>query len=242
MKFVSTVLISAFVMVTAAFPASAQLDEIVVTGTRIDDSPGIFLEKKGDFLLLEVGIENDSRELATRMKEISETVDHFVLAANKDDSIKLSIIDDSDFVRPLSMSNFRSGIRSGARPDTSVAYLKVKTEIPDEVADAYKLATKLSDFVETIEEAGRTKVTAYDEVSVSVVNPYQYRLELLDVITSEIKTVTDKLGPDYRAVIRGLDKDLDWSRSGDLNLAFYIPYEYDIVPTSLREISVTINE
>jgi len=212
-------------------------DEIIVTATkRQDDGPGLFLEKRGDYLLLEVSIENDSRDFSTRTKELNVAVSDFIEAAQIDPDITLSIIDDNDFVRPLSEENFNDGIRSGPRPDTSVAYLKVKTQIPNEVKDSYKLANKLAVFVEDIQEKGRTKISTYDEISVSVVNPYQYRIEVMKLITDEVNDVTEALGPEYRVIMSGLDKELKWVRSGDLNLAFYLPYTYDIIPDTLHSI------
>lgn len=223
-------------LITVSLPilAQAQEDEIIVTATKRETSvPGIVLEKRGDFLLLEVDMENDSRGLDIRMQEISDTVDNIIAAAEADPTIELSIVGDGDMVRPLSLENFKTGIRPGARPDTSIAYLKVKTPIPETVADSYKLATKLGKFIEKMDEVGRTQINASDEISVSVVNPYQYRKDVLKLVLSEIKEVTSALGPDYRAVINGIDGEVNWVRSGDLSLAFYLPYEYSLIPTSL---------
>lgn len=218
-------------------------DEIVVTGTRIDNSiPGIFLEKRGDFLLLEARVENDSRELSTRLKEIKATLDKFKAAAEENPEITLGIVDESDFVRPLSESNFSDSISYGSRPDTSVATLKVKTEIPENVIDSYKLAQMLSEFVDSIEEEDRTKITTYDEISVSVVDPFQYRVQVIKQVVDEVKLVTNGLGPEYRAIITGLDKELKWVRSGDLNLAFYLPYEYEIIPDTLHSIQRVVED
>jgi len=115
-----------------------------------------------------------------------------------------------------------------------VAFLKVKTQIPDNVEDSFKLAAKLGEFVDDLEEVGRTRIKTSDEVAVSVVNPYQYRKQVLKLVLAEIKEVTETLGPDYRAVLSGIDGEVEWTRSGDLNLAFYLPYEYMILPTSLN--------
>lgn len=236
MKFLTTILVAAFILFSAAPNATAQEDEIVVTASKRDASPGIFLEKKGDFLLLEVQIENDSRGLDLRMSEISDTVDNIIKAAAADPAIQLSIVGENDMVRPLSLESFNTGIRPGSRPDTSVAFLKVKTKIPDTVADSYKLATKLGAFVEKIEEVGRTRIKSSDEISVSVVNPYQYRKEVLALVLNEIRQVTSTLGPDYRAIVTGIDGEVQWARSGDLHLAFYLPYEYTVLPTSISTI------
>jgi hypothetical protein len=237
------ILVLVFFAALLAFPstAKAQLDEIVVTASRIvtksgnteNSPPGIFYERKGDFLLLRVTIENDSRELGTRLEELTQTVEGFIRAARSDDDITLSLLDDS-FVRPLSIASFADGIYRGSRPDTSVATLQVKTDIPENVEDSFKLATKLGKFVDAQREIGRTKITNSDQISVSVVNPYQYRQTVMTMVLDEIKRVKTALGPDYRVVIRGLDKELNWVRSGDLNLAFTLPYTYDVIPNNLQ--------
>ncbi len=213
--------------------AHAQMDEVIVTGTRISETPGITLEKKGDFLLLEVNIENDSRELSVRLKEMNATIDNMIAAAKEHPDIVLSLIDDNDFVRPLSKDTFHAGIRRGARPDTSVATLKVKTNIPDKVNNAFRLSVKLAEFVDSIDEVGRTKVINYDEVSVSIVDPYQYRNDVRNKIIAEINATTNALNGGYRVIVTGLDGPVKWMRSGDLNLAFYMDYAYEIIPDTL---------
>jgi len=216
-------------------PAFAQAgDEIIVTATRrAASAPGVFLEKKGDFLLLEVAVENDSREVGTRLSEIEKTILKIIEAAESQPDIELSVIDENEFVRPLKINSFKEGIQRGNRPDTSVAYLKVKTDIPDKVEDSYKLATMLATFIDGIDEVGRTNISTDDEVAVSVVDPYQYRPELSKKIIAEINSTTKALGPDYRVILKGMDQGMTWTRSGDLNLAFFIPYSFEIVPTSL---------
>ncbi len=226
-------IVSIFMVLGYGQLANAQTDEVIVTGSRIVDAPGITIEKKGDYLLLEVNIENDSRELSVRIKEMNATIDNMIAAAKNDPDIILSLIDDNDFVRPLSKDTFHAGIRRGSRPDTSIATLKVKTNIPARIEDSFKLAQKLAEFVDGIEEVGRTKVDNYDEVSVSVVDPYQYRDEVRNKIITEINATTNALSGGYRVIVSGLDGPVKWTRSGDLNLAFYMNYSYEIIPDTL---------
>ena len=226
-------LLSVFLVFGVGNTAFAQSDEIIVTGSRISESPGIMIEKKGDFLLLEVRIMNDSRERSARYKELNATIEKVIAAAKNDMDIELSLIDDNDFVRPLSKDSFQAGIQRGAQPDTSYATLKVKTDIPDKVEDSFKLASKLVDFVETIEAVGRTTINVYDEVSVSIINPYQYRDEVRTKVIQEMKATLAEFGPDYVIVPKGLEGPVKWTRSGDLNLSFYMDYSYKIYPKSL---------
>jgi len=61
-------------------------------------------------------------------------------------------------------------------------------------------------------------------------------MDVIKKVVGEVNMITDSLGPEYRAIIKGLDKELKWVRSGDLNLAFYLPYEYEIIPDTLHSI------
>ena len=233
-------LIVIIVFFASGFAALAQeFDEIIVTGTRVqDESPGIFVEKKGDFLLLEVEIENDSRELSVRLKEMNATIKKMMSAAKNQPDIELSLVDENDFVRPLTVDTFYAGIRSGTRPDTSVATIKVKTNIPENVADSYKLAQKLAEFVDAQEEIGRTIIDNNYEMAVSVINPYQYRSEVRAQIIDEINKTVSALGGNYSVIVKGLDGPVKWTRSGDLKLAFYMDYSYEILPKSLTNYSI----
>lgn len=224
-------------------PVAAQVDEIVVTGTRVKraqsfqssgGAPGVTFIKRGDFLLLEVVIESDARQNSERRKEIATTIESFLSAAEKDPAIEMSILEGGTTVRKLTKSNYLQGVTYGGRPDTSVARIRVKTAIPDEVENSAELATKLSRFVEQIQETGRITISARGETAVSVVDPFQYRDEVVAAIIKEINDITDALGPEYVAIIEGLDRQVYWDRKGDIELAFSLPYSYEIIPNTLH--------
>lgn len=64
-----------FLIISNTSFAQGSLEEIVVTGTKESSSmPGTVLRKKGDFLLLEVLISNDTRDKDQREKEIMKTL------------------------------------------------------------------------------------------------------------------------------------------------------------------------
>lgn len=225
-------------------PVQAQdQDEIIVTGTRLSransfeengGAPGVELVKRGDFLLLGVTIESDARDASERMEEISETIDAFLEAAEADETIELSIIESGTTVRRLTQANFIQGVSYGGRPDTSVARIRVKTSIPDQVENSAELASKLSRFVNSVEEKGRITISTNGDTSVSVIDPYQYRDEVVAKVVDEINAITDALGPEYVAIIEGLDRQVYWDRKGDIDLAFSLPYSYEIIPNTLH--------
>jgi hypothetical protein len=233
-KFILSILM-VFGFSTTAF---AQMDEVVVTGSRINvndvgSGPGIVVEKKGDFLLLQVTIENDSRELKTRLTEMDATIKNMLNAADANPNIMLSLIGKGNLVRNMNLVNYRSNLGGGRRPDTSMAHFKVKTNIPENMDEAFKLSANLSEFVEGVKEVGRTRILENETISVSVLNPSQHRDEVRRKIIAEINATIEALGGNYRAIISGLDGPVKWARSGDFNLAFYMDYSYDIIPETL---------
>lgn len=85
---------------------------------------------------------------------------------------------------------------------------------------------------------GRTQLTALNKVDVSIVAPNQYRQEILDIVVADINKVTTGLGEEYKVVIQGLDKPVDWVRNGPLHLSMYIPFTYIIIPENVSSINV----
>jgi len=50
------------------------------------------------------------------------------------------------------------------------------------------------------------------------------------------RQTTSALGDDYRVILDGLDGEMKWSRGGDVNLVFHLPYNFIIIPTSITSI------
>lgn len=246
MKNFKSFIAGAILMTAAAItsPAIAQLDEIIVTGSRIanDNNPGVFLEKRGDFLLLEARLINDTRDAKLRQKEMHKTFEKILAAAKTNSDIQLSIVDENDLVAPLTKEVFEANVRFGPRADTSQATILLKTEIPETVTNAFALLTKLENFVDDIQGEGRSEFIATDETSISVINPNQYRKDVINLIVAEVNLITNGLSGEYGARIEGINQDLRWARSGELNLAFYIPYTYDILPSTLSNLTIINTE
>ena len=87
---------------------------------------------------------------------------------------------------------------------------------------------------EIIVTGSRITIRTNGDTAVSVVDPFQYRNEVVATIIEEINTITDALGPEYVAIIKGLDRQVYWDRQGDIELAFSLPYTYEIIPNTLH--------
>jgi hypothetical protein len=216
------------------------LEEIVVTGSRSDEGglPGTFLRKTGDFLLLQVNVRNDTREAAARKEEIHATLRNALANANRDGTIELSVIDESDLVIALKVDSATVVLAPGDRPDTSITRISVKTRIPPAGANGQALISKLKDFTAGVKEVGRTRLEASGSVDISIVAPHRYREEIIALYAADAKKVAAALGDDYRIVTTGIDRPVRWVRMGLLELALFVPYSYQVVPSSIHSVAI----
>lgn len=220
----------------AMTPAFAQdVEEVVVTGLRSEGAavPGTSLKRPGDFLLLSVEVSNDSRDAKTRDSEIKETLRAMLAAAGRDKAIELSVIGDNNLVLPLRLDSGTLTLVNGKRPDTSETTVNVKTRIPANVANSSALVAKLRDFVKGIKPVGRTIVDGDGDFEISLVKPAQYRDEVVALFAADVKKVTASLGPDYKVIVHGIDKPIQWVRDGMLDVTIFVPYSFDVLPATV---------
>ena len=50
--------------------------------------------------------------------------------------------------------------------------------------------------------------------------------------------MTEALGGDYRVMLGGVDRPVEWARVGAIDVGIYIPYEYLVIPTTLNSVTV----
>jgi hypothetical protein len=237
------VLLASLAVLAMARPSVAlsQLEEIVVTGSRIESRPGVFLRRHADFLLLQVIVTNDTREASGREDEIYRTLRNALTAAERQRDIEISVVGDDDLVYALTAETYRIGLRPGNRPDTSMATISIKTAVPAEGADGQALVNKLRKFVSDLQVTGRTQLDPVGDVEISVVDPHRYRDEIIELVVAEVRRVTAGLGGEYRVVVRGIDRPIEWFRLGLLELGLFVPYEYTVIPQSLTSFA-TVEE
>jgi hypothetical protein len=218
--------------------AQEGLEEVIVTGSRVEGTriPATSLKRQADFLLLKVEISNDSRDYKTRREEIYTTLRALQAAAEKDKTIELSIIRDESIVLPLQLDDTTLNFENSGSGGTLQTTISIKTRIGPKASGAALIA-KLKNFVTSIKPAGRTNLDDDEETQVSVINIAQYRDPVIQLFANDVKKITSALGGDYRVVIHGLDQPIQWVRSGTLEVTIFVPYAYDVVPTSISSYS-----
>lgn len=219
-----------------AVPALAQ--EVVVTGQRrgaylnaeVNQSssrPIINLRRTADFAVQPVHIIGDTREEAKRHEEIYAMVRGAIELADKH-GVELSIGD--YLVEPLTLANYKNLILGGGgRSDTNVANFLVKTRLAAGT-DAKTALERITRYIKAVPAVGRAEIEPLGSLTLSVVNPDQYRAQITDLIVADAAATAAKFGPDYGVQASGLDRPVEWARASLTEVFLYLPAAYTIIP------------
>jgi hypothetical protein len=215
--------------------AAEEPEELLVSTARTDKTvvPGTSLKRPADFVIQRLKISNDTRDEKTRTAEILETLRAMASAAGKDKTLDLALFADYRTVVPMKIEVAALKLTHGSRADTSELIVCVKTKVLPGASNAAALFAKLKDFQNAVKPAGRSAVDLVGDPDLTIVNPSQYREQVIRLYAADSKVVTAALGEDYRVVTKGIDRQLQWMRDGLLDVLLYIPYEYDVVPAGV---------
>jgi hypothetical protein len=222
-------------------PASAQeLEEIVVTAVRYEDRyesftvPHVSLKKRADFVVEDLFVESDTRELDTRRNELMQTLNDLGRRAAAGGPVTIAILEESEDeggdtrVKPFSVSVAEEAIRSGSRPDTSRVELLIRTAVSaDDTIESVE--ERFDSFVRGLPKPGRVSLSTGD-AQLTLVSPAQYREEVIAAIGQDARAILGALGPGQAVELEGLENQLAWRRTGDLELTVFLPHRLKVVP------------
>lgn len=209
-------------------------DEVVVTGSRrqsdgFDESrPVVGLRRAADFAILNVTIAGDTRDLEKRRAEIFAMVKSAIELAPK---FGVELATGDEVVEALTLANYRNlGFSGDGRPDSDRTSFLAKVRLGAGVDGASALE-RIRKFVKAVPANGRAEIRGGNgNFTLSIVGPDKFRGEILDIIASDAKAISARLGPDYGVEIRGLDRPVEWSRAGLTDVFLYVPYNMVIRP------------
>lgn len=209
--------------------ASADINEVVVTAARSNafgETPGVFVTRRADNLLMTITVANDTRDPARRSDEMRQTL-RGLIRGQRPPSIVLSV--GPGRVGEFDEAAIDDVIGSGSRPDTSVAQLVVKTRVgpSDTVDDAVR---RIRSYVQSSPKVGRAEITVSDRIDLSLVDLARSRPQIIAAIATDAKAVAAALGEGYGVEITGLEQPVDWRQSGPLEARLFIPYELSVGP------------
>lgn len=215
----------------AATSAAAQVETVVVTASRredVPDMPGMTLTERADHLVTKVRVTCDTRDPVKRLDELRQTLKDMIAQAGRTGTISLSTGD--EVLYDFDDTKIDKEIGAGSRPDTSEAYIVVRTELSK--SDTFDAATqRIRDFVKRTPKTGRTEILADRSFNLGLMKPERYRAELIGVIAEDSKRTAALFGTGYQVRVEGLQRAIQWFQSGPLDLALYIPYSLVISPS-----------
>lgn len=221
----------------AVGPAFAQdakapgLGEVVVTANRLNapyaqqDRPVVGLRRKADAAFTVVAFNSDSRDAETRKSEIYTMMR---AAIDRAPAAGIDLVSGSFDVQPVTIANYQTlAIISGGRVDTSRVNLMLKVRLTGTAGDAMQ---KLSAFAKSIPGSGRGTVDNYGGLTLTIINPDQYRDSIVKLVADDARIRAATFGPDYAVQVTGIDGQVAWSQVSSTDVFLYIPYRYTIVP------------
>ena len=196
--------------------------------------PAVAIVRRADFVVAHVTVESDTRDLAARRAELLQTLSELDRRARANGPVSVALLEESEDdagdtrVKSFSASAAQAQIAGGTRPDTSSVAILLRTR----VAPSDSLASteeRLDAFMRTLPKPGRVTLTSGDP-ALTIVNPGQYRTEVIAAMTADAKAILAAVGPGHGVHIDGLEGRIAWRRSGDLELTLYIPHHLQIEP------------
>lgn len=237
-------------MVASAAPALAQ--EVVVTGIRSqlqngvvdaisaedigslsdNDSgapaPVLMLRRTADFAVQQVVIAGDTRDETRRRDEMLAMVQGAIGLAGK---FGVQLATGQLVIEPLTLANYRNlpiG-RQGGREDAEQIFFLVKTPLAPGV-DAKTALDRISKFIAAVPTVGRAEMRASSTLTLSVVDPEQYRGAIIDLIARDTGATAGRFGPGYGVNVNGLDRPVQWNRASLTEVSLYLPVTYVVRP------------
>ena len=211
---------------------SAGASEIIVTAARreingYDDRvPVVGMRRRADFALLQVTVSGDTRDPATRHREMYAMIRGAIQLADRR-SIQLAT--GNTVVEPLTLANYEQlNFVKDSRPDAERVSFFIKAPLTD--VDAKTAVARMDGFVKAVPTVGRALIEADDDLTLSVVRPDQYRDQIVGLVAADARATAAKFGPDYAVEARGIDRQVEWARAGLTDVFLYVPYQLSVVP------------
>ena len=197
------------------------------------DNPHVVVPFRADNFVRTAVVTCDTRDAARRIEELEATMEAILAAAAESDQIEISVVREANgesfVVAVEDMETFRRFIRTGSRPDTSAVTFILKTPVGDG-DDLASVTARLDAFIPSVALTGRTELFFSGRPELTLIDPRQYRMDVIRAIAADAQEIMTALGDGYAVEIYGLERELGWRRSGDLELSLFIPHEIEIVP------------
>ena len=225
-KLLMSMLVAALAMPQVVF-AQEQLGEIIVTAQRAtgeyysDGQPVIGLRRQADSAVQDISINSDSRDELTRKREIHAMI---LSALDRAANAGVQLVTGNFELVTVTKANYNDlEFKAGKRPDTSQIDLMVKAKLEGSTGTAQK---RIDDFIRDVPATGRALIDKNGELTLTIINPDQYRDQVLKLVAEGALHHAGFFGPDYGVEVSGLGEPLAWSQASNTEVFLYVPYRF----------------
>ncbi|MCW4461266.1 TonB-dependent receptor [Sphingomonas sp. BT-65] len=224
-------------ILAGAMPAVAQ-DEIIVTAVRKlvrDDDEDRPVEKPvltpaavqmlrrtADFAVQQVVVVSDTVEEEEARKEV-QAMTRKAIDLSAGSGVQLA--SGEIVVEPLNAGNYKDlAIEEIDEDEISGEAVKFLVKVPLAPGiDAKAALARIDKFVKAVPAAGRAQMKAYSELTLSVVDPEQYRGAIIDLVAKDTAATSGRFGTGYGVEVTGLDKPVQWKRASLTEVQLFLP-------------------
>lgn len=217
----------------AFLPLPTAAQEIVVTGSRMrssgpEETAGIGIRRRADFAVQRVTVYGDARDKDARRKEILDTVRAAIQLGDKR-GVQLAYGD--GVIQPLTLANYADKLKlekDDDRDDAEQVAFLIKTPLSD--GNALAAIDRLNAFIKAVPAVGRAVANADGEPGISIVDPSQYRSQILTAIATDANAAARQFGPDYAVEVDNLATPVRWVLASPTEVLLYIGHSLRVVP------------
>ena len=205
--------------------------EVVVTGQRAsanylsDEPPVVGLRRPADSAIQAIRFTSDSREEEVRKREIHTMMD---AAIRRADVAGVELVTGEFELSKVTQANYRDLLfLRGSRPDTSEIAVFAKAKLAGSVGSAQ---SRIDSFIKAVPSSGRSLIERRGEITLTIINPDQYRAEIVKLVAAEALKTAAAFGTDYGVEVTGLSEQLVWAQASATEVFLYIPYRFSVRP------------
>jgi hypothetical protein len=222
-----------------ALGGQAQAQEVVVTTSRgefansssgyvniiLPSRPVIALTRAADYVVFGVRVAGDTRDTKQRRADLLATIRGAINLSERSD---VELATGQYVLQPLQPADLGNLTFVGdGRPDTDQTSILVKVRVAPGV-DLSTARARVDKFVSAVRPVGRSTMTVSFGPTLSMLRPDQYRGQIIDLIAADAARSAEKFGPDYGVDVSGLDRPVEWTRAGPLEVFLYLPAAYTV--------------
>jgi hypothetical protein len=134
-------------------------------------------------------------------------------------------------VEPLTTANYKELKVEDDDDEFDGELVKFLVKVPLKPGiDAKAALARIDKFLKAVPAVGRAEMKAYSELTLSVVNPEQYRGAIIDLVAKDTTATSARFGAGYGVEVTGLDRSVQWQRAGLTEVQLYLPSATTVRP------------